>query len=94
MNWEVRYRSSVEKDVSRLPEDIRQRALQIAANLRLDPFPQGCKKLKGTGDRFSVGVRYRVRIVRDYRLVYSVFKDERLIKIEFIGHRKDAYRWF
>ena len=94
MSWEVEYRSSVEKDVSRLPDHIRQEALQTIAGLRSEAFPQGCKKLKGTRRQFGAGSRYRVRIARDYRLVYSVFKDSRLIQIEFVGHRKDAYRWF
>ncbi len=94
MSWEVRYRSSVERDVSRLPEDIRQEALGIIASLPKDPFPTGCKKLKGTGRRFSASARYRVRVAGDYRVVYSVFKKERLIEVEFVGHRKDAYRWF
>jgi len=29
---------------------------------------------------------------RDYRLVYTVFKHERQIDVEFVGDRKDAYR--
>jgi mRNA-degrading endonuclease RelE of RelBE toxin-antitoxin system len=86
--WEVTYRSTVEQDVARLPERIRQRAFGVVNNLTLDAFPQGCKKLQGAVSRYSIRIR------RDYRVVYSVFKTERVIKIEFIGHRKDAYRWF
>lgn len=86
--WEITYRSAVEQDVARLPEDIRQRAFGVVKNLALDPFPQRCKKLQGAVSRYSI------RMQRDYRVVYSVFKTERVIKIEFIGHRKDAYRWF
>jgi len=92
MSWNVEYRSSVEKDVSRLPEGIRARVFQEIASLGSDPFPRGCKKLKG--QRSRVSLRYRIRIARDYRLVYSVFEGQRLIKVEFVGHRKDAYRWF
>ena len=88
MAWEIRYRSAVEHDVARLPEDIRRRAFGVVNNLALDAFPQQCKKLQGGGSRYSI------RIQRDYRVVYSVFETERVVKIEFIGHRKDAYRWF
>ena len=45
------------------------------------------KKLKGSKDRYSV------RMGRDFRVVYTVFKKERVIDIEFVGDRKDAYRW-
>jgi mRNA-degrading endonuclease RelE of RelBE toxin-antitoxin system len=88
MTWEIRYRSAVEHDVARPPENMRQRAFGILTDLKLDAFPQGCKKLQGAASRYSI------RIQRDYRVVYSVFETERVIKIEFIGHRRDAYRWF
>ena len=55
--------------------------------LSTEPFPAGCKKLKGPNKRF------RLRIAGDYRVVYSLFKEERRIVIELAGHRKDAYRW-
>jgi len=37
--------------------------------------------------------RYGVRMGRDFRVVYTVFKKERVVDIEFVGDRKDAYRW-
>ena len=88
MTWEIRYRGSVEKDVSRLPERIRAVALEKIVALAHDPFAVGCKKLKGQENRF------RIRIARDYRVVYSLLREERLVIIEFVGHRKDAYRCF
>jgi mRNA-degrading endonuclease RelE of RelBE toxin-antitoxin system len=54
---------------------------QILAN----PFVG--KKLKGSKDRYSV------RMGRDFRVGYTVFKNERVVAIEFVGDRKDAYRW-
>lgn len=53
-----------------------------------NPFPAGSKKLKGSENR------YRLRVATEYRVVYSLFRGSLLIKIEFVGHRKDAYRWF
>jgi len=88
MSWEIRYRASVERDVDRLPSHVRALALKRIVALGQDPFPSGCKKLKGTTDR------YRFKVARDWRVVYSVWKEPNLIKIEFVGHRKDAYRWF
>jgi len=88
MNWEIRYRTSVEKDVDRLPVGVRSLVLQALAGLASNPFPEGSKKLKGQESRF------RLRVAGSYRVVYKVFLVERLIKVEFVGHRKDAYRWF
>jgi mRNA interferase RelE/StbE len=88
MNWEIRYRSSVEKDVDRLPTGVRSLVLRALSELAANPFPEGSKKLKGSESRF------RLRVAGSYRIVYKVFQVERLIKIEFVGHRKDAYRWF
>lgn len=92
MKGEIRYRSSVEKDVSKLPDDVRRQVFRVIGDLTGDPFPSGCKKLKGA--RSPHGARFRIRVASSYRIVYSVFKGERLIRIEFVGHRKDAYRWF
>ncbi|MGO8734370.1 MAG: type II toxin-antitoxin system RelE family toxin [Terriglobia bacterium] len=88
MDWQIKYRSSVEKDVDRLPADVRSLVLRLLAELATNPFPEGSKKLKGSADRF------RLRFAGSYRIVYKVFQVERLINIEFVGHRKDAYRWF
>ncbi len=88
MNWEIRYRASVEKDVSRLPGNVRLLALRAIARLATNPFPAGCKKLKGTENRF------RLRMGGSYRVVYSLLKDQNVILVEFVGHRRDAYRWF
>jgi mRNA interferase RelE/StbE len=88
MVWETRYRSSVEKDVDRLPTSVRSLVLRALAQLMANPFPEGSRKLKGSEDRF------RLRIAGSYRIVYKVHKAECSITVEFVGHRKDAYRWF
>jgi len=88
MVWEVRYRSSVERDVDRLPVGVRSRVLRALGELATTPFPEGSRKLKGSENRF------RLRVAGSYRIVYRIFEAERLIKVEFVGHRKDAYRWF
>ena len=47
MSWEIRYRASVERDVDRLPARIRVLALRKIVDLGENPFPPGCRKLKG-----------------------------------------------
>jgi mRNA interferase RelE/StbE len=88
MSWEISYRASVERDVDRLPAHIRLLVLRKIVDLGENPFPPGFKKLKGTSNR------YRFKVAREWRVVYSLFSESNIIKIEFVGHRKDAYRWF
>lgn len=85
MSWESSYASSFEKDLLRLRPQVRERAVAAIRQVLADPY-RG-KKLKGRETRFSL------RLGRDYRLVYSVYRHERLIDFEFVGDRKEAYRW-
>lgn len=59
MSWEIRYRTSVERDVDRLPTRVRVLVLKKIIDFSENPFPPGCKKLKGAEDR------YRFRVARD-----------------------------
>jgi mRNA interferase RelE/StbE len=88
MSWALRYRSSVEGDVERLPQPIRAKVLEQLSSFEHEPFPANCKKLRGQKSR------YRIKVAGHYRIVYSVFRIESVIIIEYVGHRKDAYRWF
>jgi mRNA interferase RelE/StbE len=88
MSWAISYRSSVEKDIARLPSPVRGSVLKKMVELAHNPFPAGCKKLKG-----SVNC-CRLRVAGEYRIVYSVLFSQNAIQVEFVGHRKDAYRWF
>jgi mRNA interferase RelE/StbE len=49
-----------------------------------DPRPSGCAKLAGRDD-------YRIR-VGDYRVVYAVDDDKRVVLIARIAHRREVYR--
>jgi mRNA-degrading endonuclease RelE of RelBE toxin-antitoxin system len=54
MSWEIRYRASVERDVDRLPAHIRVLVLRKIVDLGENPFPPGCKKLKGTPKQVTI----------------------------------------
>jgi mRNA interferase RelE/StbE len=49
-----------------------------------DPRPRGAVKLAGRND-------YRIR-VGDYRVIYAVDDEERLIIVARIAHRREVYR--
>jgi len=85
MSWNASSASSFEKDLLALRSQIRPKAVQAIRHVLSNPY-QG-KKLQGRANRFSV------RLGRDYRIVYSVYRHERLVDFEFVGDRKEAYRW-
>jgi mRNA interferase RelE/StbE len=62
----------------------RQRVNEAIAQLSQDPRPIGVKKLKGEVDF------YRIR-VGDYRILYEIDDSAKLIVIERIMPRENAY---
>jgi len=67
-----------------LPAPIAKKIVSEIKLLTDNPRPNGCKKLVGT--EYS----YRIRI-GDYRVVYSVFDKQLLVRVVKLGHRKDNY---
>jgi len=66
-------------------KSLRSRLVDAIAVLAGDPRHAGAEKLSGTRDR------YRVR-VGDYRVVYSIDDDRRVVDVVKIGHRREVYR--
>ncbi len=83
--YSLHFKSSVEKDLRRLPAVARRRCLERIDGLGAEPRPRGATRL--TGSEHS----YRLR-VSSYRVVFQVDDDERVVTIEYVRHRKDAYR--
>ncbi len=63
----------------------RQRIVTRINSLADDPRPSGCEKLEAEKNR------YRVR-QGNYRIVYSIDDQRRLVIVTKIGHRSDVYR--
>ena len=84
-SYRVRWKKSAQKELKKLNKDLILKILEFVGNLAEDPFPDGCKKLRGSQ------YTYRFRI-GDYRVVYDVQSDILTIEIIRIGHRKDIYR--
>jgi mRNA interferase RelE/StbE len=80
-NYSVEVKPSARKELETLPDNVLSRALQKMDSLRSVPRPAGCKKLKGYKDQ------WRVRI-GDWRVVYIIDDEARLISITRIAHRE------
>ncbi|MCL4523300.1 MAG: type II toxin-antitoxin system RelE/ParE family toxin [Acidobacteria bacterium] len=73
-----------ERELRRLPSRDVERIVRVIESLGESPRPTGCHKL-ATGDGF------RVR-QGDYRILYTIDDEARVIEIYKIGHRRDVYR--
>ncbi len=82
--WRVEIVRKAEKEYLSLPPDVKKRIRSRILSLESNPRPPGSKKLKETD-------YYRLRS-GDYRVVYSIYTEDKLIRVLSIAHRKDVYR--
>ena len=84
--WILHIPRRVERELADAPAPLRSSLEQAIEQLRHDPRPVGCKKLKG---RLQC---WRIR-VGSYRILYDVHDPQRTIASLKIGPRKDVYRF-
>ena len=83
--YQVLYEKRVLKDLDKIPNQDVERIFGTFEVLSSNPYPQGSKKLSG---KLNL---YRVR-QGNYRIVYTVARKEKEIRIILVLHRKEAYR--
>ena len=76
----------VEKEIADLPRQIRERVIQAIGDLATDPRPRRVRKLAG-----EMHGAWRIR-VGDYRVLYDIEDDQRVIVVLAVVHRREAYR--
>jgi mRNA interferase RelE/StbE len=84
-SFNLQWRKSTKKDLRRIPREAVSRIVADVEKLADEPLPHGSEKLTGS-DR-----TYRIR-VDDYRVVYEVLRDAKIVEIQRVRHRKDVYR--
>lgn len=85
MSYRLRFERRVFKDLERISKYDLIRIDRAIQSLALQPFPVGVKKLVG---ETSI---YRLR-QGDYRILYTVDKAPKVIRIIGVRHRKESYR--
>jgi mRNA interferase RelE/StbE len=84
-SYRIDWKTSASRELKRLDRSVVPRIVEAVGQLARNPFPQGCRKLKGSDDS------YRIR-VGDYRVVYEIVTERLSIEIIRVRHRKDVYR--
>lgn len=83
--YEVLLERRAERDLRRLSAEIFHRVVAEIKELAQTPRPPGCRKLTGSEND------YRVR-VGDYRILYEINDEDRMVRILRVGHRREVYR--
>jgi mRNA interferase RelE/StbE len=83
--YRVQLERGAEKDLSRLTSEIHSRVIAAIQALATSPRPPGCRKLAGSKND------WRIR-VGDYRVVYEIADQIRVVRIHRIRHRREVYR--
>jgi len=85
-SYKVQIKNSAQKEIRKLPtKELRDKVVSIVDSLYIKPVPDEAKKIKGSNNI------YRIR-QGTYRIVYQIYKNELLIIVIRVRHRKDAYK--
>lgn len=85
MSYQVIVPKSVQKQLDKLPGgSIADSVLRHILLLRENPRPAGCIKLHA-----SDGWRIRVG---EYRVVFDIDDDKKMVVLRKVGHRREIYR--
>ncbi len=83
-DYAITFARSARKELEALDAAIVNRILPKIEALAKEPRPTGCRKLRG--EKFL----WRIR-VGDYRVIYAVYADRRIVDIVAVRHRSKAY---
>jgi len=84
MAYSVALKRSAEKELEVLPEKIHDHIVSQLISFKENPRPAGIIKLRG-----RPGYRKRVG---DYRILYTVDDNKKIVEVVSIAHRKEVYR--
>lgn len=85
MRYSVSIRKQALKELEDLPLKQTRKISAAIDSLAEDPRPAGCKKLKGEQEYI-----WRIR-VGDYRVLYKIDDEIKVIEVGKIGDRKNVY---
>lgn len=85
MTYAVEFTRSAQRQLDKLPKRLKEHLNGAITELESEPRPHGVDKIRGATDQ------YRIR-VGDYRVVFEIDDDARVVSVIAIGHRSVVYR--
>lgn len=86
MAYEVGFKPAALRQLRKLNAETQATIVEKVEALADDPRPEGCKKLKGEKDL------YRIRVLKNYRVVYEIQDEQLVVTVIKVGHRRSIYR--
>jgi mRNA interferase RelE/StbE len=83
--YTITFARSARKELQSLPIDLAERLLKKIESLTINARPVGSKKLSGSTDL------WRIRL-GDYRVVYKIDDNRRIVDVTVVRHRREVYR--
>ena len=83
-DYSITFARSARKELEALSHSLIQRIFPKIETLTIEPRPSGCRKLQGFENL------RRIRI-GDYRVIYSVDDNLRIVDVVAVRHRRQAY---
>ena len=84
--YKVELRHRAQRTLDKLPQTDFEAVVETVKELAQTPSPRGMEKVKTAG-------LWRIR-QGDYRIIYSIDDNQRLVAVVRIGHRREIYRSF
>lgn len=84
-SYTVEWKNSARRELRRRDRSVIPHIVEAVGQLAEEPLPAGCRKLTGSDHT------YRIR-VGDYRVVYEIVTDARVVQVVRVRHRREAYR--
>jgi mRNA interferase RelE/StbE len=82
--YSVLLRRNSQKSLDKIQTQERSRIILVLLELEQNPRPKGVEKIRNSE-------LWRIR-EGDYRIVYFIDDDDKIITVVRIGHRRDVYR--
>ena len=83
--YQIDIRPRAARSLRQLDAPVRKAVAQVIDSLEADPRP--------TGATLLVGYRPYMRVRSgDYRIIYAVDEESRVVTVAVIGHRREIYR--
>ena len=83
-DYSITFARSARKELESLNAPLVQRIFPKIEALAKEPRPKGCRKLRGEKNL------WRIR-VGEYRVIYSIYDDKKVVDIIAVRHRSAAY---
>ena len=83
--YRVLLERAAERDLDRFSSEVHDRVIVAIQALKTNPRPPGCRKLVGSKND------WRIR-VGDYRVIYEIADEIRVVRINRVRHRREVYR--